>query len=296
MPKIFVVKASGETENFDPAKIRRTCLRAGASDDLADRVVKEVTRRVRQGMSTHEILEMIIELLGKEQPHIAARYDLKGAVMRLGPAGFAFEALLAEVLREYGYTAVVHNMVQGACVVHEIDVIATKPYEPRPGLKELKTYMVEAKYHHATGIYTGLKEALYTYARFLDLQEGNKLGKCQRFDQPWLATNTKFSPEALAYATCRGVMLLGWAYPVGNSLQDMLEAKQLYPITVLRTLDFDSQIKMATHKLMLIKDLIRVPTQKLQQITGLSDRKLRDMIAEAEMIMSRPPKNTSRKA
>ncbi|MBU5557582.1 MAG: ATP cone domain-containing protein [Candidatus Aenigmatarchaeota archaeon] len=286
--KMYVIKASGETAPFDPDKIRKTCLRAGAPADLAETIVQKITERFYPGISTREILEMTLKMLEVEHPHVAARYDLKGAIMRLGPAGFAFEALVAEVLKEHGYATRVHSMVQGACVMHEIDVIATKPFKKGPELEsQLKYYMIECKYHHATGIYTGLKETLYTYARFLDLQDGWRTGKCQQFDQAWLATNTKFSTDAIQYANCKNIKMLGWNYPAGNSLQDMLEAKGLYPITSLRTLDPPTLAKFSAAGMMLTKDLIRRTPEEIADKTQLPLRRVKELVNEAERILTK---------
>lgn len=286
--KIYVTKASGETAPFDPEKIRRTCLRAGADAGLTERVVKEVTAKVYRGITTREILGLVLDLLAVGHPHIAARYDLKGAIMRLGPAGFAFEALLAEVLKEYGYSATVHTIVQGDCVSHEIDVIAAQPHEKLPGLEpELKYYMIECKYHNAPGIFTGIKEVLYTYARFLDVVDGWKAGKCQRFDQPWLATNTKFSADAITYANCKNIKMLGWKYPTGNSLEVMLDEKKLYPVTILRKLDPASLGKLVVARLMLCRDMLKYDIDKLQERTGISQTRLKVLIEEARAIFGR---------
>lgn len=288
MPEpIYVTKASGEHVPFDPEKIRRTCLNAGAPAELADDVVRHIAAKLYPGISTKEILEMALRLLDVEHPHVAARYDLKGAIMRLGPAGFAFEALIAEVLKEHGYAARVHSMVQGVCVLHEIDVIATKPFVPEPGLDPiLKYYMIECKYHHATGIYTGLKETMYTYARFLDLQDGWKQGLCQQFDQPWLATNTKFSTDAIAYANCKNIKLLGWSYPAGNSLQYLLESKKLYPITSLRGVDPATLERFSDARMMLVKDLTIRKPEEVAEKTGLPIRKIKELIIDAERIIA----------
>jgi transcriptional regulator NrdR family protein len=95
---IFVTKASGEREPFDVEKLRRTCERAGASKKLAAQVAAAVEKKVYDGIPTKEILDLILKELEKEKPYIAARYDLKGAIMRLGPAGFMFEQVLGELL------------------------------------------------------------------------------------------------------------------------------------------------------------------------------------------------------
>jgi hypothetical protein len=280
--KLYVTKASGETEPFSPAKIKRTCLRAGATEQLAAKVTRKVAAQAYPGISTKAILKLTLSLLEKEMPQVAARYDLKGAIMRLGPAGFAFEALIAGVLKEHNYAARTRQVVQGASVKHEIDIIAAKPIRAPVGLAQppLKWYMIECKYHRAPGIFTGLKETLYTYARFLDLRDGWKAGKCQRFDQAWLITNTKFSRDAIQYGTKKNIKLLGWKYPAGNSLEIMLEEKKLYPITVLRQLDPVSLRKFAASGLMLCRDLVRKDIEKLRELTGLSQRKLR-LLAEA---------------
>jgi len=273
---MWIVKASGETEKFDPDKIKRTCLRAGASEELADKIVKEVIKKSYDGISTKEILHIALKLLGKERPHIAARYDLKGSMLRLGPAGFIFEHFIGELLKEYGYSARVHNILRGLCVSHEVDVVATK---------ENKNYMIECKYHNMLGIYTGLREALYTYARFLDLCEGSKSGTCENFEHPWLVCNTKFSDDAIQYAKCKGLKLVGWSYPEDGSLEQLIEKKKLYPITMLRKLDADSQDKLALANMILMEDLVRTDIKELCKITKISKNKLKILSDEAREIL-----------
>jgi len=272
---MWVVKASGETEKFDPEKVKRTCLKARASEDLADKIVKEVIKKSYDGISTREILNIALKILNKEKPHVAARYDLKGAMFRLGPAGFVFEHFIGEILKEYDYSTKVHNIIRGYCVSHEVDVIATK---------ENKSYMIECKYHNVPGIYTGLREVLYTYARFLDLCEGSKQGICQKFEQPWLVCNTKFSDDTIQYAKCRGVRLIGWSYPEDNSLEAIIEKKKLYPITMIKSLDPDSLEKLASSSFILSMDLLRIPLKELNSITRIPLKKLRMFADEAKRV------------
>lgn len=283
---MLVTKASGEQEEFSPEKLRQTCLRAGAPEWLAEKVVKEVEKKLFEGISTKQILKIALSILDREMPHVAAKYDLKGAIMRLGPAGFEFENLIGELLREYGYNTKVHNIVRGLCIEHEVDVIAEKTVD---GARE--TGMIECKYHNALGIFTGVKDVLYSYARFEDLQQGAKFSKI-RFTQCWLASNTKFSSDVMKYANCKNIVLVGWKYPERvdsrdknaiPSLKMMLDEKKLYPITALRTIDRISQEKLADAGLMFCKDLIRNRMEKLEQ-TGINRRKLKELIAEAETV------------
>lgn len=282
---MLVTKASGEREEFSAEKIRQTCLRAGAPEWLAEKVVKEVEKKSFDGIPTKQILKIALSILDGEMPHIAAKYDLKGAIMRLGPAGYEFEDLVGELLREYGYQTRVHNIVKGFCIGHEVDVIAEKVFD---GIKE--TGMIECKYHNASGIFSGVKDVLYTYARFEDLRAAAK--SVPKFTRCWLVSNTKFSSDVIKYANCRGIVLVGWKYPerinerdrnAVPSLKAMLEEKKLYPITALRSIDRDSQEKLAAAGLMFCKDLVRTKMEKLEQL-GLSRRKLKEMIKEAEVL------------
>jgi len=274
---MFVVKASGEFEKFDSNKIKRTCMRAGCTEDLAAKIAREVEKKSYDGISTREVLRITISLLRKwKHPTVAARYDLKGAIFRLGPAGFVFEELVGEILKEYGYYTKVHSILKGMCVSHEIDVIATK---------DNNNYMIECKYHNIPGIYTGLREALYTYARFLDLKDGFKMGSARDFKQPWLVCNTKFSEDAIQYASCKGMKMIGWNYPENQGLQYLIESKKLYPVTMLIDLDSDSLDKLAVANLILALDLLRFPLNELNKITKISIKKLKILSDEAKKII-----------
>jgi len=270
-----VVKTTGEVEEFNPEKIIRTCLRAGASRELAEKIVNKVERRSYDGIQTRKILRMVIKLLKKELPHVAARYDLKGSIFRLGPAGFTFEQYVAEILREYGYKTKTNLIIRGASVKHEIDVVASK---------QNKNYMIECKYHNMPGIYTGLKVVLYTYARFLDLKDGWKRGLSQQFSQAWLVCNTKFSEDAIQYANRKRLRLIGWKCPSNHSLEVMIGEKKLYPITILRSLDKGSQNKLASVGLVLAIDLIRKDIREINRMTGIGMKKLNVLVEEAKKI------------
>lgn len=272
---MWVVKASGETEKFSLNKIKRTCLKSGASRNLASKIAKEVESKAYSGISTKEILQMTLKLLGKHKPFIAARYDLKGSLFRMGPAGFAFERLIAEILKDNGFKTKLDTITKGFCVDHEIDIIATM---------KSRNYMIECKYHNLPGIYTGLREALYTYARFMDLKNGAKKGLCRKFEQPWLICNTRFSEDAVKYSKCAGLNLVGWDYPKKKGLRDLMEKNKLYPITMIRKLDRFSQEKLSMAGFVLIKDLTELSIKELHKITKIPVKRLKALVNEAERI------------
>lgn len=268
---MYVVKASGKKERFNPEKIRRTCLRAGAGKYLTEQIVKEIKKKAYEGIKTKEILKLILKSLEKKKPAAAIRYSLKKAIFRLGPAGFPFEKFISRILKEYGYQTSLNNIIKGKCVNHEVDIIAEK--------KKI-IYMIECKYHNTSGIYTGLKEVLYTWARFLDLKVTRK------FDIPWMISNTKFSSDALKYAQCKKIKLLGWHYPKDNCLENLIENKRLYPITILKGLDRYSEKKFIQTGIILCQDLIDYNIKHLYSLTGIKEKRLKTFVNQVKEILN----------
>ena len=269
--------ASGKKQRFNPKKLHRTCIRAGAHPGLADNVVREVGQQLYDGIPTSKILQLVLDALRRNgAADVASRYDLKHAIMRMGPTGFVFETFLAEVLENYGYQTYLRQKVKGLCVEHEIDIILVKDGE---------RFMVEVKYHNAPGIYTGLKEAMYTYSRFLELKEGHEAGTCERFDRAWLATNTRSSLEARRYAAGRGIRLLGWRYPRNGGIEKMIERKGLFPVTVLQDLKQNSLDALNRANMMLVNDLCTEKPQRISDVTGLPLDEVKDLVLQSRVLV-----------
>lgn len=245
-----IKKASGKRESFSELKLERSLGRINLNQRYIDEIVQEVKGRIYSGISSKRILEMTLELLKKIDYVLAAKYNLKGAIMNLGPSGYPFERYFAGILDEYGYKTRVGEIVEGHCASQEIDVIAVK------GKRHL---MVECKYHNTPGSHSDLKVALYTYARFLDVKEvwerrDNK--DVEVFHQAVLATNTRCTSEAVKFANCRGIKIIGWRYPDGQNLESMIEEKGLYPITILFSLQNSLRNKLLKKGVVFSKELI----------------------------------------
>ncbi|HIQ50239.1 MAG TPA: hypothetical protein EYH56_03540 [Nanoarchaeota archaeon] len=276
---IWVIKRDGRKEAFDKKKIINTCMRSGVSRELAEEIAEKVEKKVYNGITTDKILEMVLELLEEKTLAQAARYDLKMALFRLGPAGYEFEKFVSRLLEEYGYKTKTNVIVKGYCVSHEIDVIAEK---------EGKIYMIECKFHNTPGIYTGLKEVMYTYARFLDIKQGSN-EYC--FSQAWLFTNTKFSSEAKKFAKCRDILLTGWKFPSDESIEKLLEKKNLYPITVLRNVSRSEKQAFINAGFVFCRDLLKENPKIISEITGIKLKKIKEIIKEAEKILGEQYEN-----
>ena len=79
-----------------------------------------------------------------------------------------------------------------------------------------------------------MQVALYTYARFIDIEKAMKsLFSSQKTYTPWLMTNTKLTFDAINYAKCMNIRVTGWSYPKKDSLQDMVTRSGLHPVTVI---------------------------------------------------------------
>lgn len=215
----YIKKTSGEKELFNVNKFRQSLRQAGANNALINTIEKEVERI--HPKSTKAVHAIAFTILQEQEPHLAARYNLRRAIMELGPAGFPFEQFVAHILNNLGYATKTDVIVPGKCVEHEIDVIAEK---------EGKRTMVECKFHHSLGLKVDVKVTLYVQARFEDIQSSNG------YHNVWLFTNTKFTSEAITYADCVNMKLTGWSYPADNNLMHLIDKFGLHPVTALTSL------------------------------------------------------------
>lgn len=236
-------------------------MRAGVSKEATKRIIKKIRGQIYRGVKTKDIYKMVLHALGEEKEGkvLRQRYQLKDAIMRLGPAGFMFENYVGKILKYSNFNIQkIRGKIKGKCAVHEIDLL---------GISEKKKVMIECKYHSSHGIYTGLKESLYTHARFLDLKP--------IFDKEIIICNTKVSFQAKQYAKCIDQQIISWRYPPGNSLEKIIEKNRLYPITILNLNSKEVEIFSKNH-IMLAKDLLEFTDYDLAKITGIKLQRIKN--------------------
>ncbi len=238
MTVVNVVKASGEIVPFSENKVISSLMGAGASSELAKKIAEQIKPSLYQNIPTFEIYSSVMNTLKKEQKEIASRYNLKEAIMQLGPSGYPFEKYAAGVLESAGFKVETNKIIMGKCVSHEIDVIAQKE----------KKFMIECKFHTQAGMKTDIKVALYTYGRFLDV-------KSKGFDVPWLITNTKVTQEVKTYALCVGMKVTAWDYPDGESLNELIDKEGLHPVTALTNISEEEKRFLLDNGTIFIKDV-----------------------------------------
>ncbi len=266
--KIYVIKSSGQKEEFKPEKLFSSLIRIGVDEKRAEEIVSEVSRNIKNNTSTRDLYKYTLHLLWEKKYPQAHRYALREAIMQLGPEGYPFEQFFAKILRAYGYFTETNKIMRGKCVTHEIDVIAEK---------DGKRYLIECKYHNEYGIKTDVKVTLYVYARFLDLRK--------YFDYVWIATNTKLTWEAISYAKCIGMKVTAWRYPFNQGLEKMIENKKLYPITVIPNLDTVIRRRMLQNKIILLKDVINTDSEELSKILEIDKDKAYEIREKAYEIL-----------
>jgi len=241
-------------------------LRTGISETEQTKVLNHVTQKLYENIPTAEVYQRVTQTL-QSQSHLSkARYTLKRAIMELGPTGYPFEDFVSEILKTKGYVTENRSILMGKCVNHEIDVIAEKP-----GIEKL---MIEAKFHNAPGIHTDLHVSLYTKARFDDLRDKYK------FDRAWLFTNTRITPDALAFALCVNMGVVSWSYPQRESLRDAIEANRLYPITILSSLSQPQKQVLLDNHFVLAREVLK--NNQCLDLLGIQPERKERIVEEAK--------------
>lgn len=273
MEHLYVTKADGERELFDPAKLEHSLASAGASSTVRARITAHVVEHMKPDIRTEEIYRRAFEMLKREESTpIAARYSIKRAVFELGPSGFPFEQFLSEILRAHGWTTRTDMMLIGRCAPHEVDVVAEK---------NGRRIGIEAKFHNEQGGKTDIKDALYVHARYEDLK--NAPLASSRVDEGWLVTNTVFTHNAIRYAQCSNLTIVGWNYPRTRGLQTLIEEARVHPLTCLTTLSDGEKRRLLENRIVLCKS---VQTSHVLSEHGVAPSRIPQVLEEAKQLCS----------
>lgn len=268
---ITVVKASGETAVFEPDKLRRSLENAGASPQVIQRVYDQLKDYIHDGISTKKIYNRAYSLLKKITRTTAAKYQLKKAILQLGPSGYPFENFVAELLKYQGYDTEVGKIIKGFCIDHEIDVIARNTNH---------TNLVECKFHSDQSRKSDVKTPLYVHSRFRDIERAWKNQKTEK-NKPvngWIVTNTRFSEDAYQYGKCAGLRLISWDQPGKGSLKSLIGLSGLHPITCLTTLSSKEKDILLNEGIVLCKQAL--DNQKVIDKLALSNKRKQGVLEE----------------
>ena len=102
----------------------------------------------------------------------------------------------------------------------------------------------------------------------------------------WVVTNTKFTDAAIQYAKCRGIRLTGWNYPRGESMEDIIADKKLYPVTVLPSLPKLLLPILAKKNIILAQDLLTYTAADMVKSFGTTQDVADQLVKEVQGIMT----------
>ena len=269
---IQITKATGEKEAFQSEKLKQSLQRAGANHELIDNIVSEIESWITEGVTTKKIYAKAFALLRKKRNGYAARYSLKNALMELGPSGYPFEHFVGQIFEIQGFETKVGQLVQGQCVQHEVDVVATQNHTQ---------YLVECKYYNTQDKHANVQVPLYIRSRVNDIEAKRKqLPEYNGYTfYGWIVTNTRFTDDATDFGKCSGLHLVSWDYPKGHSLKDMIEKYRMFPVTTLTELSKSEKQQLMNKGIVLCRQVVGNP--KVLQDVGVSKSKQAKVLTEA---------------
>lgn len=266
-----IIKTDGTVEAFDGNKLEASLRKSGATERTAERIRRTIESSIAPGAMTNEIYKRAFQMLRHDAREAAARYSLRRALFEFGPTGHPFEDFVAELFKKEGWVVEWRRMIPGKCVSHEVDVYAVRGGE---------RLAAELKYHNDPGYKTDVKTALYVKARFDDIWQCEAGKQTCPVDHGMLITNTKFTSQAVQYAKCSGLELLGWSYPHDGNLYDRIVSNGLYPITAL-TLLKKSEKRLLIDQGVVTCELLRERRDLMRQM-GMTPERIGAVIAETE--------------
>lgn len=264
-PPAKIRKKSRKFENFNEKKYLKSLRRSGLNRKQQLDIFKEVNEK--DYFSTTELHKETYKALLKRSRVFAANYNIKQAIYNLGPTGYPFEILCAEMLKAKGFQTKVSVMKRGKFVRHEVDVMAKRA--------DLSIWC-ECKFHEKKTYKNDIKIPLYVHSRYLDLKEGNP-NEDFRYA---LISNTDFSKDAIRYASGVGLLLYSMNHPKKGTFCDIIKKYKVYPITALKSLRVRDRKQLLEKGVVVIK---QVQTEDLKEL-GLQQNQITKVQQEIKLL------------
>ncbi|MBI5675195.1 MAG: restriction endonuclease [Nitrospirae bacterium] len=270
---IKVTKASGVVENLNLNKLLSSLTKSGADREQAQDIIDIIVSEIKPYTSTKKIYRLAHKYLRQFNHASGLRYSLKKAIFRLGPSGYPFEKYFGALLENYGYKVKVGVTMDGKCVKHEVDVLA---------VNENEVSLFECKYRNRPGNTTDVKVAMYVRSRFQDIRPVIKSQYPGKTFKGWLITNTRLTSDAIQYAGCAGLNIKSWSYPDKKSLNEMIEEKRLYPVTIISGIKSGLINSLINRNIILLKDLAEMNVGEIGKMLSLPENKAAALKKQAD--------------
>jgi hypothetical protein len=273
MDSYQVIKLNGEKENFSSKKVYYSAMKAGAPAFLAKNISREIEGEIYDGIKTTEIFKKVKDKLKKENPQFSLRFNLKEGMKELGPAGFVFEDFICQVLSRLGLNVKGSRILSGKCCSYEIDFIAED---------EETTYIGECKYRNNAGDKIDINVCLKEFAVLDDIKNSNKF---QTNINSFIVTNTKFTEQAIKYANCKKLRLLGWNYPKNEGLESIVSKNRLYPITILPSFKSYQAEIFKKERIILADQILALDIVKFSKKVNIPEKQIESLKREAIILL-----------
>lgn len=251
MNKLLIRKSDGALVPFSIEKLEKSLFRSGASPELIEKITEEIAGIRPELLTTRYVYKRAFQLLRKSSYQLAARYKLKKAILELGPTGYPFEEYVGHLFAFQGFETETGVVLPGKRVTHEVDVWA-KNHEVQ--------YIVECKHHRTPGYKSDIKVVLYVHSRFNDvISQLRKKQPTNMSYQCWIVTNTRFTADAIDYASGENIKLMSWDFPGKGSIRERIDISGLYPITCLCSLTKAEKQVLLNQKTVLCKEIVEQP-------------------------------------
>ena len=273
-----VVKHSGDVVDFEKVKLENSLLKAGADKHVVEDILKKIETHLFDGMTTKQIYKLAFDRLKDSSTAEAARYNLRASLELLGPAGFYFEKYISHLFGKLGYDTKINLNLHGKCILHEVDLVVRK---------NDRLTMIECKFHANREIVSDVKVPMYILSRFNDLKdlEHDIFGDRDYITSCMIATNNRFSEDAIQFAECSGVDLLSWSYPKENNLKGLIGKTGLYPVTCLTTLSLDEKEQLLSQEI-IIANQLKTNDDGLKLI-GLGPKRIKNIMKEVSELCTK---------
>lgn len=273
MNKTLIKKSSGELVPFSSEKLESSLFRSGASLELIKKITRTILLLPTETLTTKDVYKHAFVLLRKSSFQLAARYKLQKAILELGPSGYPFEEYVGHLFAFQGLETNIGVVMKGKRITHEVDVWA-KNHQVQ--------FIVECKHHSNQSYKSDIKVALYVHSRFNDIV--SQLRKQQAPDlqyKCWIVTNTRFTADAISYASGENIELMAWNFPSKGSLRERIDISGLYPITCLCSLTKSEKQHLLDQKIVLCKELLDNP----EHLSFIRSNKTRKVVDECRSLV-----------
>jgi hypothetical protein len=129
-----------------------------------------------------------------------------------------------------------------------------------------------------------VKNPLYIFSRFQDVLDNGFLKSNEQQFTGGIATNTKFTNDALEYGICKGLKMLSWNYPKNNSLKDQIDKSGLYPLTCLTSLTKGEKKILLEQNYILVREIYN--KENILRAAGVKEARLKAVLMKVVTCVS----------